>query len=181
MKTLVSLLHKQKSMELKEAKEKFISAWGTLGANWGINRTMAQLQALLLISPEPLTTEELMDELNISRGNVNMNVRALIDWGLVHRVHKSGERKEYFKAEKDMWKIARQVTKERRKRELEPVFKVLEDVSHVKGNQNDKKIKQFVDTIEGIQGFASKADKMLEMITKADENWFIGSFFKLIK
>lgn len=166
-------------MELKEAKEKFISAWGTLGVNWGINRTMAQLQALLLISPEPLTTEEMMDELNISRGNVNMNIRALIDWGLAHRVHKPGERKEYFKGEKDMWKVSKQVTKERRKRELEPVFKVLEDVRHVKGNSNEAK--QFVNTIEGIQDFASKADKMLEMLTKADENWFIGSFLKFLK
>ena len=168
-------------MELKEAKEKFISTWGTLGVNWGINRTMAQLQALLLVSSEPLTTEEMMDELNISRGNVNMNIRALIDWGLVHRVHKPGERKEYFKAEKDMWKVSKQVAKERRKRELEPVFKVLEEVRHVKGNANDKKIKQFVDTIEGIQNFASKADRMLEMFSKADENWFLSSFLKLMK
>ena len=168
-------------MELKEAKEKFISTWGVLGANWGINRTMAQLQALLLISSEPLTTEEMMDELNISRGNTNMNIRALIDWGLVHRVHKPGERKEYFKAEKDMWKVSKQVAKERRKRELEPVFKVLEEVSHVKGSSNDKKVKQFVDTIEGIRGFASKTDKLLEMFAKADENWFLSSFLKLMK
>ena len=166
-------------MELKEAKEKFISAWGTLGVNWGINRTMAQLQALMLISPEPLSTEEIMEELNISRGNANMNIRALIDWGLVHRVHKPGERREYFKAEKDMWKVSKQVTKERRKRELEPVFKVLEDVSHVKGNSNEAR--QFADTIEGIQDFASKADRMLEMISKADENWFLSSFLKLVK
>ena len=168
-------------MELKEAKEKFISAWGTLGANWGINRTMAQLHALMLIAPEPLSTEEIMEELNISRGNANMNVRALIDWGLVERVHKSGERMEYFKAEKDMWKVFRQVTKERRKREIEPIFKVLEEVSHIKGNANDKKIKSFTDTIESIHGFASKTDKTLETLIKADENWFISSFLKLVK
>ena len=168
-------------MELKEAKEKFIHAWGTLGANWGINRTMAQLHALMLIAPEPLSTEEIMDELNISRGNTNMNIRALIDWGLVERVHKSGERKEFFKAEKDMWKVFRQVTKERRKREIEPIFKILEELSHVKGNSNDKKIKAFADTIKGIHSFASKTDKTLETLIKADENWFISSFLKLVK
>lgn len=166
-------------MELKEAKEKFISTWGTLGANWGINRTMAQLQALLLVSSEPLSAEEIMDELNISRGNANMNLRALIDWGLVHRVHKPGERKEYFKAEKDMWKVAKQVAKERRKRELEPVFKVLEEVSHVKGTSNE--VKQFVETIEGIQEFASKADDLLATFAKADESWFWGALLKLVK
>lgn len=168
-------------MELKEAKEKFIQAWGTLGSNWGINRTMAQLHALLMISPDPLSTDEIMQELNISRGNANMNIRMLIDWGLVSRVHKPRERMEYFTAEKDMWKVFRQVTKERRKREVEPIFKVLEEVSQVKGGKNDRAVKEFQHTIRGIQRFATKTDRMLEMIIKADENWFISSFMKLVK
>lgn len=169
------------SVELKEAKEKFIQAWGTLGSSWGINRTMAQLHALLMISPDPLSTEEIMEELNISRGNTNMNVRALIDWGLVSKVHKSGERMEYFSAEKDMWKVFRQVAKERRKREVEPIFKVLAEVSKVKTNKNDKAGKEFTETIAGIQRFANKTDRTLEMIIKADENWFVSSFLKLMK
>jgi DNA-binding transcriptional regulator GbsR (MarR family) len=168
-------------MELKEAKEKFIQAWGTLGSNWGINRTMAQLHALLMVSPEPMSTDQVMEELNISRGNVNMNMRALIDWGLVSKVHKSGERMEYFSAEKDMWKVFRQVAKERRKREVEPIFKVLQEVSTVKGDKNDKATKEFQETIKGIQNFANKTDRTLEMIIKADENWFISSFLKLVK
>lgn len=169
-------------MELKEAKEKFIQAWGTLGSNWGINRTMAQLHALLMVSPEPLSTDEIMEELNISRGNANMNIRALIDWGLVSKVHRSGERMEFFSAEKDMWKVFRQVAKERRKREVEPIFKVLQEVSHIKpAGRNDKATAEFQETIKGIQNFANKTDRTLEMIIKADENWFISSFMKLVR
>ena len=89
-------------MKLTEGKEKFIQAWGTLGSSWGINRTMAQVHALLLIAPESLCAEDIMEELNISRGNANMNIRALMDWGLVSKELKSGERKEFFSAEKDI-------------------------------------------------------------------------------
>jgi DNA-binding transcriptional regulator GbsR (MarR family) len=168
-------------MELKDAKEKFVNAWGTLGSNWGINRTMAQVHALLMVSADPLSAEDIMEELKISRGNANMNIRALIDWGLVEKTHIQGERKEYFSAEKDIWEVFKQVAKERRKREVEPIFKVLEEVKKVKGNKKDKQVKAFVDAIDGIQNFASKTDKILDTLIKADENWFIGSFIKLMK
>ena len=79
-------------MKLAEAKSQFIQAWGTLGSKWGINRTMAQLHALLMVSPDPLSAEELMEALNISRGNANMNIRDLMDWGLVEKIHKPGDR-----------------------------------------------------------------------------------------
>ncbi len=168
-------------MKLVESKEKFINAWGTLGTSWGINRTMAQVHALLLISPDALSAEEIMEELNISRGNANMNIRTLIDWGLVFKEIKSGERKEFFSAEKDIWKVFKQIAKERRKRELKPIFKVLEDVKKVEGDKKDKNIKAFVNAIEDIERFTKKADKTLETMIKADENWLIGSFMKLMK
>jgi DNA-binding transcriptional regulator GbsR (MarR family) len=168
-------------MKLTESKEKFINAWGTLGTSWGINRTMAQVHALLLISPDVLSAEEIMDELNISRGNANMNVRTLIDWGLVQKELIPGERKEYFKAEKDIYKVFKQIAKERRKRELEPIFKVLEEVKNVDGDKRDRNIKAFVETIEEIERFTHKADRTLETLIKADESWLIGSFMKLMK
>jgi DNA-binding transcriptional regulator GbsR (MarR family) len=168
-------------MKLTESKEKFINAWGTLGTSWGINRTMAQVHALLLISPDALTAEDIMEELNISRGNTNMNVRTLIDWGLVQKELRSGERKEYFVAEKDIYKVFKQIAKERRKRELEPIFKVLEEVKNVDGDKRDRNIKAFVETIDQIERFTMKADKTLETLIKADENWLIGSFMKLMK
>ena len=168
-------------MKLSEAKSQFIQAWGTLGSKWGINRTMAQLHALLLVSPDPLSTEEMMDELNLSRGNVNMNIRGLIDWGLVEKVHRPGERREYFWAEKDIWKVTRQVAKERKKRELEPILKVLEQVSEVDGDKRDKNVKAFVDSIQGIKRIATNADRTLDTMIKAEENWFFGGILKLFK
>ncbi|MDB5284737.1 MAG: transcriptional regulator, partial [Bacteroidota bacterium] len=93
-------------MKLDEAKQNFVEAWGTLGTNWGINRTMAQIHALLLVSDEPLSTDEIMEKLDISRGNTNMNMRALIDWGLAERKVKLGERMEFFVGEKDIWRVA---------------------------------------------------------------------------
>ena len=117
-------------MKYQEAKEKFIQTWGTLGSNWGINRTMAQVHALLLISPNAMSADEIMAELQISRGNANINIRSLIDWGLVKKELKAGERKEFFRAEKDMWKTALQIMRERRKRELAPLKEVLKAVSY---------------------------------------------------
>lgn len=168
-------------MKLAEAKNQFVQAWGTLGSKWGINRTMAQLHALLMVSPDPMSAEDLMDQLNISRGNVNMNIRELIDWGLVEKVHKSGDRKEYFSAEKDIWKITKQVAKERKKRELEPVLKVLDQLSKVEGDKKDKNVKAFVDGISGIKRMANNADKAIETMFKAEENWFFGGVLKLFK
>jgi DNA-binding transcriptional regulator GbsR (MarR family) len=125
-------------MNYKEAREEFIATWGTLGNEWGINRTMSQIHALLLISPEPLTTEDLMTELLISRGNANMNIHSLMDWGLIQKVLIQGERKEYFQAEKDVWKIARIVARERKKRELDPMLVLFSifKVAAATGRQN---------------------------------------------
>lgn len=168
-------------MKLADSKARFINAWGTLGTSWGINRTMAQVHALLLVSPDALSAEEIMDQLNISRGNANMNIRTLIDWGLVFKEIIPGERKEFFVAEKDIWKVFKQIAKERRKRELEPIFKVLEAVKNVEGDKRDRNVKAFVDSIEEIERFTKKADKTLETMIKADENWLIGSFMKMMK
>lgn len=168
-------------MELTEAKEKFIEAWGKLGSEWGINRTMAQIHALLLISPEALTTEDVMEELNISRGNANMTLRDLIDWGLIEKQHRAGERKEYFFADKDTWNIARQVAKERRKRELDPVIKILDELTKVKGDSKDPKFRTFNKSVTDINKLAKNVDKTLDTMLKAEENWFWSSIFKLFK
>ena len=168
-------------MELAAAKLKFIEAWGKLGSEWGINRTMAQVHALLLISPETLTTEEIMETLSISRGNANMTLRDLIGWGLIEKQHKAGERKEYFFADKDVWNIARQVAKERKKRELEPVLKVLNELSYVQGDDKDPEYKTFKKSITDINKLAGNVDKTLETMLKAEESWFWGSVLKVFK
>ena len=168
-------------MKLSEAKAQFISSWGAFGTHWGINRTMAQIHALLLISPDPITQDEIMEQLNISRGNVNMNTRDLVDWGLVDRVLIPGERKEFFSAEKDIWKVATQIIKERKKRELDPMLKLLSQLEKIEGDKKDRQVKQFTDTVGGIRKFGSQADKMLDLMIKADENWFLGSLLKIFK
>ncbi len=168
-------------MKLEDAKEKFVNAWGTLGSNWGINRTMAQVHALLLISSNPLSAEDIMAELNISRGNANMNVRELINWGLVFRVNVKGERKEFFEGEKDIYKVAKRVLSERKKRELDPIFKVLEEVKDVDENKKDPDVKSFTDTISNINELVHKADSFANIIIKSDEHWFMNSLLKLMK
>src|SRR5258705_6065383 len=131
-------------MKLTEAKQQFISSWGAFGTHWGINRTMAQIHALLLISPDPLTQDDIMEELNISRGNTNMNIRELINWGLVERILLTGERKEYFSAEKDIWKVVKQIVKERKKRELEPMLQLLDKLEEVDGDKAETNIKTLI-------------------------------------
>lgn len=167
-------------MKYKEAKEELIQAWGNLGYSWGLNKTMAQIHALLMISTKPLSTEEIMQELNISRGNANMNIRALLDWGIVSRILVPGERKEYFKSEKDVWNLARQVARERRKRELEPILKVLREVSDVPSDGTEE-TKEFKKTVKDFRNFAEKSDNLLDTFIKSEENWFWNTVMKFLK
>ncbi|MCL4140129.1 UNVERIFIED_CONTAM: hypothetical protein GTU68_045440 [Idotea baltica] len=140
---------------------------------------MAQVHALLLISPESLSAEGIMATLNISRGNANMNLRALIDWGLVSKEHKSGERREYFFAEKDIWQVAQQVIIERRKRELKPVLKVLEEVKQVEGDRETPDVKAFLHSVESLSNIVGQADKFLEIAVKSDRSWFFEALIKM--
>ncbi len=168
-------------MKLTEAKQQFILNWGVLGTQWGINRTMAQIHALLLVSIEPMSADEIMAELKISRGNTNMNVRELMDWGIVEKILKPGERKEFFTAEKDIWVVAMRIIKERKRREVEPVLVVLEQLKEVEGDKNDKDIKQFINMISDIQKFSNQASKGIDGMVKMDEHWFTGTLLKLFK
>lgn len=165
-------------MDYKDAKQNFIQAWGTLGSSWGINKAMAQIHALLLLATEPLSAEEIMDELQMSRGNVNMNLRALMDWGIVRKEHKAGERKEFFSTGKDVWELARQISRERRRRELEPVLAVLEEMSNVTGD-NKKEIAEFKKVTGDLFDFTHKVDGMLDKFSKSDQSWFYKLLMKL--
>lgn len=168
-------------MKLDEARQEFIQSWGVLGSQWGINRTMAQVHALLLISSRPLSTDEIMDELSISRGNANMNIRELANWGLVSKVIVAGDRKEYFSAEKDIWKVATRIMYQRKKRELDPMLQTLDKIVNIDGDKRNADVKAFTETVNNIQNFASQAEKTLDVVIKAEENWFWGSFMKLFK
>jgi len=168
-------------MDLEKNKDKFVEIWGSLGSQWGINRTMAQIHALLLVSNHPQSTEDIMANLKISRGNANMNTRSLIDWGLVHKVLKHGERREYFIAENDMWEVARKIAKERRKRELSPLIDKLHVLGDFKAQKGNKEEKHFKNLVEEITEIATKSDKFLKKVEKADQNWFTNALFKFLK
>lgn len=110
-----------------EIRDDFIAQWGAFGSQWGINRTMAQVHALLMVSPDALSTDEVMDQLSISRGNAHTNLKELVNWGLVRILVRKGERKEFFEAEKDVWKIFTIILRERQRREIDPALELLLD------------------------------------------------------
>lgn len=166
-------------MELKEARERFIEAWGAFGSAWGINRSMAQVHALLLISADPLSTEDVMEQLNISRGNANMNIRALIDWSLVRRVLKAGERREFFEAEKDVWKVATHITRERKKRELEPLIRLLDELEGVPGSTAEAK--SFRRMTHDLHDLTTRLDTLLDHSTRRDVQWFVKAASTLLR
>lgn len=110
---------------LRRAQDEFVRRWGEMGQTWGINRTMAELHALLYITGQPLCTDDVMERLNISRGNASMNLRALCDWGLIRRVHRRGERREYFESLNDVWEMFSIIAAERKRREMDPVLETI--------------------------------------------------------
>lgn len=111
-----------------EVQDRFIAAWGQMGTAWGVSRTMAEVYALLYITGEPLNTDDVMERLRISRGNASMSLRSLVEWGLVSRAHKRGDRKEYFLAEQDPWALSRKVMRERLRREVLPLLATLHEL-----------------------------------------------------
>ena len=166
-------------MEFKDAKLKFVQTWGALGSQWGINKTMAQIHALLLISENLVSMEDIMEELHISRGNASMNLRALIDWGIVFKEFKVGERKEFFVAEKNIDELARKIAKERSKREIKPAIRILNDVKNIKDDSDEAQT--FKNKISELYDFMNRTDNMIDKLTEYQENWITKTIFKLIK
>jgi len=166
-------------MKLDEAKKRFIGEWGTFGSQWGVNRTMAQAHALLMVSANPLSADEVMEQLNISRGNANMNLRALIDWGLIKKTHISGERKEFFVAEKNIWKVTRQVIKERKRRELEPLINMIAELKADVEVDSDE-ANEFQKMMEELEQFATAADTTLDKLVDSDRQWLFNSLLKFM-
>lgn len=117
----------QQTDAYEEALEQFILLWGEMASAWGINRTMAQIHALLYAESDPLDTDAIMKRLDISRGNANMNLRNLVNWQLVHKVHFKGKRKDFYTAEKEVWTIVATIVRERQQREITPIRENLEE------------------------------------------------------
>jgi len=111
--------------QLRTAQDLFIRRWGEMGQTWGINRTQAEIHALCYITATPQCTDDVMERLNISRGNASMSLRALCDWGIIRRLHKRGERREYFESLSDVWEMFSIIAAERKRREMDPVLETI--------------------------------------------------------
>src|SRR5215210_3683503 len=113
------------TQQLRVVQDTFIRRWGEMGQVWGINRTMAEIHALLYIVGQPQCTDDVMERLHISRGNASMSLRALCDWGIVRRMHRRGERREYFETLSDVWEMFSIIAAERKRREMDPVLETI--------------------------------------------------------
>lgn len=114
---------------LAEGRQEFIELWGDMGARWGVPRSMTELHALLYIIGVPMNTDQIMKQLSISRGNASMTLRTLLDWGIITRAHRPDDRKDYYIAEQDVWKLFATVARARKRRELEPLTARLKSLS----------------------------------------------------
>jgi len=164
---------------LAEAKAQFINLWGVSGTSWGVSKTLAQVHALLLVSPQALSTEDIMEQLTISRGNASQTVRELIDWGLIYKELRPGERREYFVAEKDMLRVTQCIIAARKRRELDQMKRTLDQLAQLPGNPADADYQAFHTVLTDIQQLADTSDKLLTRLMKAERNWFLDKFLKL--
>lgn len=146
----------------EEALAVFVDFWGEMASSWGINRTMAQLHALLYALEHPLDTDEIMARLGVSRGNANMNLRTLVEWNLVDRIHLPGSRKDYFTAEKDVWKICMIVIQQRQEKEIGPVKETLRACLALLEKETDSE--QYTPTDE-VRQFAGRIQNLVDLMS----------------
>jgi len=163
-----------------EVVGRFVSFWGNMASNWGINRTMAEVYALLYCVGRPLTTDEIMERLQISRGSANMNLRALVDWQLAERTRPSDSRKDHYAAETDVWRATARIIEERERREVRPVREQLQSVAdHLipDGETLDdrpdpdrrlhRRLENLIELVEVVEGVS---DALLPLVKRRDED-----------
>jgi DNA-binding transcriptional regulator GbsR (MarR family) len=156
-----------------QSRSLFIRRWGEMGAAWGISRTMAEIHALLFVSTRPLCTDDVMDRLQISRGNASMNLRQLVNWDLIYRVHRPGDRKEYFSGETDVWQMFEAITRERRRREVEPIIETIERCKAMVSDKlkrsrgaESKEVKEYRRRLDEMLGFLHLMNALFNVVVK---------------
>ncbi len=151
--------------KLEQARQEFVAQWGALGTQWGINRTMAQIHALLMTSPQPMCTDEVMESIAASRGNAHANLKELVNWGLVRMTVVKGDRRDFYEAEKDVWQIFTIIARERKRREIDPALSILnkcaEETKYLKGVE----AKAFHSQMKQLEEFVSFASKMSDRVS----------------
>ncbi len=152
--------------QLKRVQDEFIRRWGEMGQTWGINRTMAEIHALCYITAAPQCTDDVMERLNISRGNASMSLRALCDWGIIRRYHKRGERREYFESLSDVWEMFSIIAAERKRREMDPVLETIKkcqamlDENNLGAAAKSEAVLATRRRLEGMEEFMSVTNKI---------------------
>ena len=167
-------------MELQAAKQQFIDTWGSLGSEWGINKSVAQVHALLLVTINPISTDEMMETLKISRGNANMSLRQLLDYGIIYKRVIAGDRKEYFVAEKDIWKWAIKIAAMRKQKEIDPVVHVLSDLkAETKKNKTDEG-REFYTMVNDIHTFTQQLGDLSDKIFSSNRGELLLKLLKIV-
>jgi DNA-binding transcriptional regulator GbsR (MarR family) len=145
-------------MKMTPAIEKYVLHWGEMGTRWGTNRTVAQIQAVLYLSPKPLRADEIVDLLSVARSNVSTSIRELQSYGLVRMTHILGDRRDYFESLHDVWELFRVIIQQRKQRELNPTLTMLRScVDEVDGEEQTdpltkeriRNMLEFVETTNG--------------------------------
>lgn len=156
--------------QLSQARARFVNEWGALGSAWGINRSMASLHARLLVAARPMSQDDLMEELELSRGNTSSNLRELVGWGLVRQVAVRGERRQFFVAEKEPWRIFVTITRERLRREIDPAMQTLEEVAEMSDGLEGEEAEEFRRVVGGMASFLKKARAVARSLIRSEES-----------
>ena len=141
-------------MQLSPAVERYVLHWGEMGTRWGTNRTVAQVQALLYLSPEPLRADQIVEALSVARSNVSTSIRELQSYGLVRMTHVLGDRRDYFESLHDVWELFRVIIEQRKQRELNPTLSMLrsaaEEVAQEEGTHpvTKERIRNMLEFVE---------------------------------
>jgi HTH-type transcriptional regulator, glycine betaine synthesis regulator len=160
--------------QLRVAQDLFIRRWGEMGQTWGINRTMAEIHALLYIVAQPSCTDDVMERLNISRGNASMSLRSLCDWGIIRRLHKRGERREYFESLSDVWEIFSIIAAERKRREMDPVLETIKQCQRMLEEASIGKVAAKSEAVQLTRKRLAGMEEFMEVTNKIFQQ-FIGN------
>jgi len=158
------------SSGLQSAQDQFILEWGRMSSSWGINRTMAQIHALLFVTDQPLTVNEIMTRLQISRGNASMNLRELMDWGIVRRFRRPGDRKDTYLSETDPYQMFIRVVRERKRRELDPTADALKEcIAMIPADEKAEAAKILRERLESLLEIFNLVDAAFKQVFNSDQ------------
>lgn len=170
----------EQSRKLKEAQDQFIMEWGRMSSSWGINRTMAQIHALLIATGKPHTMDEIIHRLGISRGNASMSLRDLMEWGVVQRSRHPGDRKDQYSSDADPWQIFARVVRERKRREIDPTKVALQEcLLRIPKDNASGDLQGFRNRLAGLLDIFAVIDSVYEQVFQTDET--VQEVFRLLQ